>query len=133
MALPSTGKKNYRGRFDNFGEVSMLDLMHKGGPIMWPLLACSIVALAIIIERVIFWWLVSKHKNQALINRIFSLTEEGAFEVAIREGEASDCLVCRVLTSGLAHRNYGLVQSLEAAAMFEIEKMMRLDQKNSSS
>lgn len=90
---------------------------------MWPLLACSVVALAIVFERAVFWLLILKRKNQKLINRIFSLTEEGEFETAIKEGQASDCLVCRILTNGLAHRNYGLVQSLEGAAMYEIEKM----------
>lgn len=99
--------------------------MHKGGLIMWPLLVCSMVALAIVVERTVFWLQISRHKNQNLINRIFSLTEEGKFGEAIKEAEHSNCLVCRILTSGLAHRNYGLVQSLEAAALFEIEKMKR--------
>lgn len=101
----------------------MYELMIKGGPVMWPLLACSIVALAVVFERLVFWIIVSMRKNQNLINRIFTLTEEGEFDTAIREGEASTCLVCRILASGLAHRNYGLAQSLEAAAMHEIEKM----------
>jgi biopolymer transport protein ExbB len=99
--------------------------MSKGGVIMWPLLACSVAALAVIFERLLFWMLVGVRKNQTLINRIFTLTEEGDFETAIREGEASPCPVCRMLTAGLAHRNYGLVQSLEAAANQEIEKMKR--------
>ncbi len=103
----------------------MYELMIKGGPVMWPLLACSIVALAVVFERLLFWLLVSMRKNQKLVNRIFTLTENGDFDTAIQEGEASRCLVCRILTAGLAHRNYGLVQSLEAAAMQEIEKMKR--------
>jgi biopolymer transport protein ExbB len=69
--------------------------------------------------------LIGIRKKQSLINRIFTLTEEGDFDRAVKEGEASPCLVCRVLTSGLAHRNYGLVQSMEAAASQEIEKMKR--------
>ena len=103
----------------------MLELMYKGGLIMWPLLACSMIALAIVIERAVFWLQLSMRKNQKLINRIFTLTEAGQFEEAITAAKESPCLVCRILTSGLAHRNYGLVQSLEAAALFEIEKMKR--------
>ena len=103
----------------------MYELMIKGGPVMWPLLACSVTALAVVFERLIFWLIVSVRKNQQLINRIFTLTEQDDFDTAIHEGEASRCLVCRILTSGLAHRNYGLVQSLEAAAMHEIERMKR--------
>ncbi len=103
----------------------MYELIIKGGIIMWPLMACSVVALAVVMERLFFWARVNAHKNQSLINRIFTLTEEGEFDQAIQEGESSKCLVCRILTAGLAHRNYGLVQSLEAAAMQEIEKMKR--------
>lgn len=103
----------------------MYELMIKGGPVMWPLLACSVVALAVVFERLLFWLVISVRKKQKLVNRIFTLTEEGDFDTAIQEGEVSSCLVCRILTAGLAHRNYGLVQSLEAAAMHEIEKMKR--------
>ncbi len=103
----------------------MYELIIKGGPVMWPLLACSIVALAVLFERLLFWLVVSIRKDQKRINRIFTLTEEGDFDTAIEEGESSKCLVCCILTAGLSHRNYGLVQSLEAAAMQEIEKMKR--------
>ena len=103
----------------------MYELMIKGGPVMWPLLACSVVALAVVFERLLFWLVVSIRKNQTLVNRIFTLTEEGDFDTAINEGQSTRCLVCRILTAGLAHRNYGLVQSLEAAAMHEVEKMKR--------
>jgi len=105
--------------------MMMYELMIRGGPVMWPLLACSVVALAVVFERLVFWMIISRRKNQNLINRIFTLTENGEFDTAIREGETSPCLVCRILTSGLAHRNYGLVQSLEAAAMHEVERMKR--------
>ena len=37
----------------------MHELMIKGGPVMWPLLACSVVGLAIVIERLFFWLQVS--------------------------------------------------------------------------
>ena len=103
----------------------MVELIYKGGVIMWPLLACSVVALAVIFERLLFWLLLAIRKNEKLINRIFTLTEEGDFDTAIHEGEKSACLVCRILSVGLEHRNYGLDPSLEAAAAHEIEKMKR--------
>ena len=103
----------------------MYELIIKGGPVMWPLLACSIAALAVVFERLLFWLVIGFRKDQKQINRIFTLTEEGDFDTAIQGGETSKCLVVGILTAGLAHRNYGLVQSLEAAAMHEIEKMKR--------
>ena len=103
----------------------MHELIIKGGPVMWPLLACSIVALSVVFERMFFWLVIGFRKDQKLTNRIFTLTEEGDFDAAIAEGKTSKCLVAGILTAGLAHRDYGLTQSLEAAAMHEIEKMKR--------
>ena len=103
----------------------MYELITKGGPVMWLLLACSITALAVIFERLIFWIIVLIRKDQPLVNRIFTLTEAGEFDTAIAESQNTQCLVSRILIGGLTHRNYGLTQSLEAAAMHEIEKMKR--------
>ena len=32
----------------------MFDLLSKGGPVMWPLLATSLVAVAVVVERLLF-------------------------------------------------------------------------------
>ena len=51
------------------------DLFTRGGPIMWPLLACSLAALTITIERLIFWWREGVRRDDALMERLFRLTE----------------------------------------------------------
>jgi len=33
----------------------MLHIFISGGPVMYPLLACSIIVMTVIIERIIFW------------------------------------------------------------------------------
>jgi hypothetical protein len=33
----------------------LIDKFHKGGPIMWPILIVSIVALTVVLERCIWW------------------------------------------------------------------------------
>lgn len=35
---------------------TLVQTLAKGGPVMIPLLACSIVALAVVVERLAFWW-----------------------------------------------------------------------------
>src|ERR1043166_8889204 len=37
------------------GSNWLIDKFHKGGPVMWPILIVSIIALTVVIER-IFWW-----------------------------------------------------------------------------
>jgi biopolymer transport protein ExbB len=101
----------------------MVELIEKGGIIMWPLLACSIVMVAIVIERILFWIYISLTRKQQQINRIFELTEKGDFETAIAETRKTRCITSRILTTGLAHRNYGLNENLESAAETEIARM----------
>jgi len=33
----------------------MLEIFKSGGPVMYPLLACSVIVLSVVIERVMFW------------------------------------------------------------------------------
>jgi biopolymer transport protein ExbB len=103
----------------------MQELIQKGGVLMWPLLACSVVTVAIVIERWLFWAAVTLTRNQKQINRTFELTEDGEFETAIAESENTRCMTCRILAAGLAHRNYGLGENLAAAAEAEIARMKK--------
>ncbi len=98
-------------------------LLYRGGPLMWPLLACSIISLTVIIERLIFWIRITIQRDDRLTGRLFDKTEAGDFDAALAEGRDSTSMAARVLVAGLAHRDYGLLQSMEAAAVSEIESM----------
>ncbi len=56
----------------------MVNFVFKGGPVMYPLLICSIISLTVIIERAIFWIGVGMRKNQcAGLMRCLSYPEKG--------------------------------------------------------
>lgn len=92
---------------------------------MWPLLVCSLVSVMIVLERLIFWVRATHLRDKKSVDRLFTLTEAGNFEEAARLGEESRSIAVRVLVAGLIHRDYGLVQCMEAAAVSEIERMKR--------
>jgi biopolymer transport protein ExbB/TolQ len=48
----------------------------KGGPVMVPLLACSIISLAVVIERMIFW---RKARSRAPVEELLQLVELASF------------------------------------------------------
>ena len=103
----------------------MYDIFVKGGPLMWPLLFCSLVSLTISVERGLFWWRRDRRKNDKLIEDILSHTEKGDLNAALSIGNDTPAPVARILVSGLVHRDYGLRESMEAAAVNEIEWMKR--------
>lgn len=103
----------------------------RGGPLMWPLLLCSIVSLTISIERIFFWWKERKQSDDVLLEEVFLRTEKGDFDSAlsVRDGGASGNkkpgFATRILLFGLAHRGSGLTPSMEVAATDEIRRMKR--------
>jgi biopolymer transport protein ExbB len=51
----------------------MWHIFDKGGPVMYPLLACSIIALSVVIERAIFWLKLAIKSQPALVDEILEL------------------------------------------------------------
>jgi biopolymer transport protein ExbB len=101
----------------------MINLFVKGGPIMYPLLICSIIALTVVIERAIFWIGEDHRRNQALVNDVLSLAEMGDWEaVRARIGDSKDFIV-RILVAGILHREFSMSKAMETAASDEIERM----------
>jgi len=94
-----------------------IGIIIKGGPVMVPLLACSIISLAVVIERMIFW---RRARSRAPVEELLQLVERGEFAKATELGRKLDLPAARVLTAGLAHRNPSLVKALEVAAQAEI-------------
>ena len=58
----------------------MIEIFTRGGPIMYPLLICSILALTVIIERTIFWMVEDRRRDKQLVNDVLSLAEKGDWE-----------------------------------------------------
>ena len=89
----------------------------KGGIVMIPLLACSLISLALTIERFIFW---GKIRSQLVIEKMLGLVNSGEFDKAIKLGKNSQHPIARMLVAGLAHRNPGPAKAMEAAAQAEL-------------
>jgi biopolymer transport protein ExbB len=55
--------------------VDILDLIHKGGPTMWPLLALSVLSLSVIFERLWFWLRILTQEKQ-IVDRVLDAASE---------------------------------------------------------
>lgn len=103
----------------------MIDLFIKGGPVMYPLLLCSVISLTVIIERFIFWIGVGMGRNQKLVDEVLELSRKGDWENIRLKAKGSKNYVIRVLISGILHREYSLSKAMESAAADEIGRMGR--------
>src|SRR5262245_39584881 len=84
---------------------------------MVPLLACSIISLAVVIERIIFW---RKAQSRGPVEELLQLVEHRKFAKAIDLGGKVKLPAVLVLTSVLQHRNPSLPEALQVAAQAEL-------------
>lgn len=103
----------------------MWSLMERGGPLMWPLLLCSLVSLTVIIERLLFWWRERWNRDTKLREAVLTNTSHGAWEEALALGRSSRDSLIKVICTGLAHRELGMETALEIAASDYIDRMKR--------
>lgn len=103
----------------------MIDMFIKGGPIMYPLLLCSVISLSVIIERLFFWIGVDRARSRALLDEVLELCRQGDWEAVRQKASGSGNYVIRVLISGILHRDYSLGKAMESAAAEEIGRMGR--------
>ena len=103
----------------------MVDIFIKGGPVMYPLLGCSILALTVIIERIFFWIREDLRRDQTLVDDVLEFCQKGNW-AAVREKVAgSKDFVIRILVSGILHREFSMGKAMETAASDEIKRMRR--------
>jgi biopolymer transport protein ExbB len=86
-----------------------MELLNKGGFMMYPILLSSIIALGVIIERFYVVFLQAPLPNQDKVNEVFELSKLGKIEDASRimnnEGKTTVTLLCAVLSeSDEAHQ-----------------------------
>ena len=92
---------------------------------MYPLLACSIISLTVIIERFFFWIRVSVSHKQSLVDNILELCRAGDWESVKAKATGSKDHIIRILVTGILHRQFSMAKAMESAAAEEIKKMRR--------
>ena len=102
--------------------TQVISVVVKGGIVMLPLMVCSLISLALTIERILFW---SKLKSREVFREILGHVEKGEFEQALKLGKSSQQPIARVMAAGIAHRNPAPAKAMEAAAQAEIPVLKR--------
>ena len=92
---------------------------------MYPLLACSIISLTVIIERLLFWAREGLRRDQKLVDEVLDLCRTGQWEKIKDKVTGSKDYVIRVLVNGILHREFSMSKAMEAAASDEIKRMRR--------
>ena len=103
----------------------MLELFYKGGPIMWPLLICSLVTLTVVLERAYFCLTESRAGNPALLRQVLDHATSGDAAAALQAANGSADPVVRVVASGLEFRDRGFASAILEASQRELARYDR--------
>jgi biopolymer transport protein ExbB len=96
-----------------------------GGPVMYPLLACSIIVLTVVIERTVFWVTVRSRRNRALVDEVLEICRQGDWETVRQKTVGCRDFVVRILVSGILHREFSMLKAMESAAEDHVRRMRR--------
>jgi len=106
-------------------KTNLVHIFIKGGPIMWPILVASILALAVVLERVFFLLNEQRKRDRKALNRFFGEVERKDLNAAIEISRKSkDCIVT-TLGYALEHRDQSLTDALAYAQARALKRFRR--------
>jgi len=100
-----------------------MDYFQRGGPVMYPLLACSLVAFTVVTERLLFWMRMRQAQAPDQLARCLHLAQEGLYEEATTLAQSSADPILHVLAHGLANRDGTPTLAMEKQAKNMMNQM----------
>jgi len=105
----------------------MLDFIVKGGIILWIIMALSVVGLAIIIERVLYFRSIKTDEDK-LFQRVKASVEKGHFDEALSIRDNNESPLSALIKVGIEYRAYpesAQKEVLKDAAAQEVPRLER--------
>lgn len=106
----------------------VFEFFTKGGPVMWPILVCALVAVAVVGERS-FWWLrESRKRDPQKLEQVLAALENSDTAAAKQIASSSDDPVIRTIRHGLDHLGHAhksMLGALQLAAGVELKRAGR--------
>lgn len=106
-------------------KTNLWHVFQKGGPIMWPLLVASILALATVLERLVFLAMERVRRDRKALEAFYAAVQRGDMQAAVQLGERSKDFVVRMLAYAISHVESSLGSALEYAQAREMKRFQR--------
>lgn len=105
--------------------MRLFDVFLAGGPVMWPLLVCSLTVLTVVLERSLYWLQVERNRDRRLMDEILELARHGDWQAIRARTAGCRDYVIRMLVVGILHRDFSMVRAMEAEAEAILTRMRR--------
>ncbi|EIQ01192.1 biopolymer transport protein [Opitutaceae bacterium TAV1] len=99
-----------------------LELFKHGGPIMWPILVVSFLAITVVVERTLFLVRENAARDPGIAGKIYERVENHDVEGAVRIGQKSRDFIARILVYALTHKEHSLDDAFAQASSRELSR-----------
>ena len=103
----------------------MITFFEQGGVLMIPLLLCSLLAVTIILERLIFWIRTSMGYEDQVVESLFDSVEAGKLEQIVQDVDLPGDARAEILVLALKEDQTDLKTGLRLKTEFKAESMKR--------
>src|ERR1019366_5227020 len=95
---------------------TVVALFLKGGPVMWPILLCAVVAIAVVGERAWWWWYESRLRDHQTLLKVIDALQQGKVEEAASLSKGSRDPLVQMVAHGLNEHDSSFQVAMQAAA-----------------
>jgi biopolymer transport protein ExbB len=106
-------------------DMSAMDLFAAGGPIMWPILLLSFVAITVIVERLLFIFRENGSSEPEVVQKMLESVEHRDIEGAVTLGKKSNDFVARILVYSLTNKEFSLSNAFVRASSQELARFQQ--------
>ena len=103
----------------------IFEYFYKGGIIMYPLVAVLVIAVAVILERLVWWTVQTAQRDPGKLDKVYAALEQGNVPAAINIARGSQDPLVRTVWHGLNHVHASVEGALQVASGVEIQRAGR--------
>jgi biopolymer transport protein ExbB len=104
---------------------TIFETFFKGGPVMYPIAVVLVVAVAVVLERIVWWTTQTVRRDSDKLDQVFAALEQGNIPGAITLARDSKDPLVRTVWHGLNHVHSSVEGALQVASGIEIQRAGR--------
>src|SRR5580693_568972 len=104
---------------------TIFETFFKGGPVMYPIVAVLVVAVAVVLERIVWWTIQTARREPDQLDKVYAALEQGNVAGAVNLGRGSKDPLVRTVYHGLNHVHASIEGALQVAAGVELQRAGR--------
>jgi biopolymer transport protein ExbB len=104
---------------------TIFETFFKGGPVMYPIVAVLVVAVAVVLERIVWWTMQTTRRDPDTLDKVYAALEQGNVAGAVNLARGSLDPLVRTVWHGLSHIHASVEGALQVAAGAEIQRAGR--------